>query len=267
MRRASHVRSIREHRDRFRRFFVMVVWGVGGFVVCLGLAWVVLRSDVLSIRAVHVVGAHTTSSDEIVTALRSFVSRNTFWGRIFGPDFLLAWPSRVDPALLHLFSLNSVVLDRAIFSREITVAVSERVARGVWCVSKEGQDSCWSFDADGMLFRRGVAMEGGLARTVRDETGRPLLLGSRVLSGVALEHFFGILSVLDRASIATSRLVLPELSLEEIHAKTYTGATIFFSLRFSPESVLPVLSGLVRNPGLRMLEYIDFRIEKRAYYK
>lgn len=148
---------------------------------------------------------------------------------------------------------------------------------------------CWWFDADGILFKSALAAEGNLLRVVQDYTQRSIGLLSPVLPQEFLPPLFSIFRVLDASGVNVREVRLVDLSRQEVEVSTHggftsnrpdgspisprdgrragVGPTLYFSLRFTAENAFPVLNDLVVHGVFTNLEYVDFRVENRAYYR
>jgi len=88
---------------------------------------------------------------------------------------------------------------------------------------------------------------------------------------------FSVFDVLKASGIAPKEIRLNDLTLQEIEVDTYaglpteasakTGPKLYFSLRFPSSNYLPVIQKFLSKPDFGKLQYLDFRVENRAYYK
>ena len=58
-----------------------------------------------------------------------------------------------------------------------------------------------------------------------------------------------------------------DLALQELEMRTAGGTRLFFSLRFPATDTAEVMQTLLRSTSSREIDYIDFRVERRAYYQ
>lgn len=126
---------------------------------------------------------------------------------------------------------------------------------------------CWWFDSEGVLFRQAPAAEGGTIRVVRDESGRSLTIGARVLPASLLANLSSVFTSLVEAGVPLGEVRLTDLELQEVSVHPPKTAKMYFSLRFPASATASALQALRERPGLEKLEYVDFRVENRVYYK
>ena len=73
-----------------------------------------------------------------------------------------------------------------------------------------------------------------------------------------------IFEILEKSGLKIKSLKLEDIALQEII--TDSSPKIYFSLRIEPNFALAALQSL-ENIGFEKMEYIDLRVENRAYYK
>ncbi|MEK7077437.1 MAG: hypothetical protein AAB967_04385, partial [Patescibacteria group bacterium] len=73
--------------------------------------------------------------------------------------------------------------------------------------------------------------------------------------------------VLGEAGVNWKEVRLNDLRLQEVEARVYGGPRMRFSMRFPADNALGVIQSLMAKPEFPRLEYLDFRVERRAYYK
>ncbi len=128
-------------------------------------------------------------------------------------------------------------------------------------------EECWWFDRDGVLFKHALAAEGGFVTAVHDYSQNGLGLSSSILPQDFIAGAFSIFEVLKLSGLGVEEIRLDDLAKQEFEVLTYGGPKIYFSLRFPANNTLAVIQNLMSKPGFNELEYVDFRVENRAYYK
>lgn len=113
--------------------------------------------------------------------------------------------------------------------------------------------------------RRAPAAEGNIIHVVHDHAQADPGLGGIALAARFVPAITSIFRILDASEVPIKEVRIDDLSLEEVVVETYSGVRLLFSLRFGADSALPVLRSL--GSKLKNLEYVDFRVENRAYYK
>ncbi|MEK7496099.1 MAG: hypothetical protein AAB616_01365, partial [Patescibacteria group bacterium] len=101
---------------------------------------------------------------------------------------------------------------------------------------------------------------------VDDFSGRFLNLGEPALEEKFLSNLIKIFEILEKSGLKIKSLKLENLEFQEVVTDSPLMPKIHFSLRINPEFALAVLESL-KKIGFEKIEYIDLRVENRAYYK
>src|SRR3989338_4233294 len=148
-------------------------------------------------------------------------------------------------------------------------------------------DSCWWFDSSGVIFRKAISVEGNLITSLNDYSQKNIGLNSKILPDEFIPNIFSIFRAVSASGLSVKEMRLNDLALQEIEVDTYNGlpadlsaialATaealakagpkIYFSLRFSADNVPEVIKSLKEKTTFGSLQYVDFRVENRVYYK
>jgi len=156
---------------------------------------------------------------------------------------------------------------------------------------------CWWFDSSGTLFKRAIDMEGSIFIVVDDYSQKNLGVGSKILPDKFIENTFSIFRAIAASGLGVKEMRLNDLALEEMEVDTYgglpvqvppnassspgalaktdlpsvvltkEGPKIYFSLRFPADNIPDVILSLKEKSVFDKLQYIDFRVENRVYYK
>lgn len=259
--------DISSKRRRLRR---TLLWS--GILLALGLLvaglfWVVIYSEIFKVKEVEVIGATYVSEDDV----RSFLELHTAQGRvasILGPDNILAWPdSFAESELGDLPGVSFLQVDKSYFGRRISVTVTERERVGIWCFVRADPRRCFWFDPSGRLFMEGYFAEGNLIPLLEDHSRGPLALGDSALSPRLMPNLVSIFSSLQSIHLSVREVRLNDLGREEVEVYTREGPKLLFSLRFPAAGVPNAIATVEKAAKLSDLEYIDFRVENKVYYK
>jgi hypothetical protein len=132
----------------------------------------------------------------------------------------------------------------------------------IWCDS-----GCFWLGRDGMIFSEAPKTEGSLVKTAKTSLGVERKIGDQALSPAEAENLYAIASVMKKFDFNFSSMDLGDLSLKEAIITIASGTKFYFSLKFPPEFTVPVIESLIKSGEINNLQYIDFRMENRAYYK
>ncbi|MDO8537202.1 MAG: hypothetical protein Q7R94_03070 [bacterium] len=288
--------DIPERRRRRRLYFVLLSTLFFIYLIFLAGSWLILRSPIFRIQQITIVGNNKVSSAEIADLLYARVLRGNwrYLKALLGFKNILIWPEKLTASdLIFLPTLKSLSVEKNYETRSMTVRVEERTAYGIWCLQEplinvdktqmnadSAQDQrqsasnprssaseCWWFDDGGIIFSRAIGAEGGLILAVSDYSQNKLGLNIRVLPERFITNLFSIFKVLRASEFNIKEIRLNDLSLEELEVWTYDGPKLYFNLRFPADNSLAAIQDFVSKPGFSKLQYLDFRVENKVYYK
>jgi len=142
----------------------------------------------------------------------------------------------------------------------------------VWCVMNAtaatgGGEQCFWFDNQGVAFENTLETQGSAILILHDYAQHKLAINQSILPNEFVGNMISILNVLKNSGLAVKEVALRDLSLQQIDVTLANGPVLHFSLRFPATNDASVLKDLVSKPGFNKLQYIDFTVENRAYYK
>lgn len=278
---------------------ILIILGI--FFLALGGGWLIFASPLFRIQKIEIIGAKTVSEADITGLIRSSIATGPWWNRFLGSENILAWPDAIGGSDLSSYPVIQVIhISKSYLYREVFLRVEERTPRGVWCYeqsrtvadsTRTGADSeipsllsgpiqqlsasvprlsassCWWFDETGFIFKRSPATAGGLILSVRDFSQEQRGLNSKILPERLIKNFFSVFTILQKSSVGVREILLKDISREEVEVLTAKGPRLYFSLRFPPEGLYDALENFYAKPAVKKFEYIDFRVENKAYYK
>ncbi len=273
-----YVADRRRKQSKRRKYF----WAIAGFLavyfIALGIFYLIVRSPAFQAEKINVEGNSAVSTQQIMNLLHASIVRNNAeltaldsgFKAMLGFNNLFIWPDALPAATVAAIpQLAGVTLAKNYFLHTITVTVTERQPFAVWCLMPA--DDCYWFDNTGIAFEHTLDTTGGAIDVIHDassaSTKASFELGEPVLPVEFMPNLISILNALKQSGAGVSDISLPNISLQQINVKTTQGPLLYFSLRFSADSDLPVLQNLIAKPGFDKLQYIDFTVRNRAYYK
>lgn len=255
-------------RRRERVYFKLISAFTVFFALILGGGWLVFRSSFFNVKEVTVLGNKDIKKEEVIGLVKKEILQGSFLINFLGFENFLAWPKEIGKeSLAFLPTLANLQVKKNYGERSIVLTVTEREPFGVWCLKKNLPPECFWFDREGVIFKRFFEVEGNLIKSLNDYYGENLRLGSRILPKEFIPNLISIFEVIDHSSLSVKEIRLNDLGLQEIEVNTYDGPKIYFSLRFSAGNTLAVIQSISEKTGLKKLEYLDFRVENRAYYR
>jgi len=257
----------KKRRRRQRVFFVLGIFVV--FVLSVFLLKFIIWSPWFKIKNFEVSGAERLGREDIVRFASSRIIQKNFWRAVLGHSHILSWPGEEEwDSLGDLAGAQKIEVSRDLLARKIWLRVEERQPIGIWCAVAEETEECAWFDALGVVLSRAPAAEGNLIPVVRDYTGGPVIIGQRMTGSlVKIQNLTSVFAVLRSTHLSVAEVRLEQKSLDEARVVLNNGPELYFSLRFAADNTKSVLKALADRGDLGKLEYVDFRIENRAYYK
>ncbi|HTY39912.1 MAG TPA: hypothetical protein VMC43_02385 [Candidatus Paceibacterota bacterium] len=272
---STFLTKLEERRRKKRRFIrrtvlLAIIVGLVG-----GIFWVIFRAPFLRIRDIQVIGNARTSTDDIVHLTEASVLRSSLIGRLLGYDNILAWPNVLPGDILkNAPSLRSIAITRDYRARSITISVVERKPVAVWCLMKNNPVNCVWFDDAGVAFESAPEFEGSLVPVVHDYASDGISLGSPVLPARDFSNLLSVLTAFRQTTVSVKEIRYENPALEELRLTTFDGPMIYVSLRFPADNIPTTLEALkaqsaqgALTPAFRNLQYVDFRVQNRAYYQ
>ena len=268
-------------KKKKRQQFVLIAVAAGVAIAVAFVAWFFVWSPIFRLEHVVVTGERTVSSTDIMAVLyKDAADHHGLTQVILGQKNILAWPNVIASGSFAAFpQIADMTIAKDYWGHTITATVTERQPFAIWCMmpptdtngDPEGDEACYWFDEYGTMFANAFDTEGNAIFAIHDyaqgnATGTSAL-GEAVLPDFFVPNLISILGVLRQSGLNIKDIALNDASLEEIDVSTYDGPEIYFSLRFPSDEDLPVLESLMAKPGFGVMQYIDFRVENRAYYK
>ncbi len=270
--------SERQKKKRKRRqYFFGILAFLAVYFVLLAIAWLAFRSPLFRVQAITVQGNASVPAADIVTLLRSSALRDhDFWRSLLGIRSMFIWPREFSAEdLAFMPRLASGIISRDYLAHTITVTVVEREPLAIWCLmpardahgNATTDEQCFWFDKNGIVFARTFDTQGGAIISVHDYTKGDLGLAQKILPDVFVGNMLSVIDVVRASGVNIKEMAVRDLALQEVDVTTFNGPDLYFSLRFPADNDLAVLRNLMQKPGFTKLQYVDFRVENRAYYK
>lgn len=251
-------------RKRWFRAAALVFFCAYLFSLLFCLA--VFRAGFLRAKEIKISGNNRVAEADIITALQAQIFGGSYVRHLLGFRNFLIWPEEIEDPGRFLPQIKSMEVKKYYWKGRIEVSVTEREPYGIWC-SGEGAEECFWFDDEGYILRRGFRSEGSIIKSVNDYSGRTLGLGGVVLAGNFFANLKSAFDALEKSGINPRYAELRDLGLEEISVKTSDGPVVKFSLRFPAGGTEDILTMLRSSGSFGKLQYVDLRVQNRAYYK
>ncbi len=268
-----HSRASRRRRRVF--FFIFLITA---YLVFVAAVWIVAYSPFFSIKDINITGNKNVPNDDVMTLVKADIYRYSFIKRVLGMRNILIWPRNFSDEIFRFYpELKSVSVEKNYWERKIKIIAEEKQAFGVWCLKNfagvngtstaDASSNCFWFDSGGIIFKKAIEAEGNLIISVNDYSQKNIGLNSKILPERFMPNILSIFRAVSQSGLRVKETRLNDISLEEMEVDTYDGPKIYFSLRFPADNVPDVINSLKEKSIFVGLQYMDFRVENRVYYK
>lgn len=293
---ATYVPDGRGLRLEKRTKKVFLGWAIFLFFILLGVAVLLVKAPFFYLTKVDVSGNKLVPDDAILALALSRINTPGLLASVLGVNHVFNWPEVFPAEKLRLLpTLKSVLIEKNYGNQSALIHVEEREPYGIWCSLRAQNDAdgtqtdaegvqrdsglsqrqsavaagdrCWWFDNEGVILKKALRAEGSLIPSISDHSQNNLGLGANILPEKLLPNVLSVLETVKAAGLRVKEIILENLERQEITIRTYNGPELYFSLRFSAESTLAAIPNLMSKSGFKDLEYLDFRVENRVYYR
>ncbi len=255
------------------------------FLLIIGASYLVIHSTIFQVKKIEVSGNRDFGADKLIQELKLFFISQSKLASILGPNNILIWKEDTGQFKKSNPLIADLIINKDYPNREVKIEIKEREKFGVWCTTQTNTDytrtntdspyksvfsqyesACRWFDKEGIIFAEAPMVDGTLINKVSDFTNRQLVIGDITLEQKLFDNLLKIFEVLEKSGLGRGFLKLENLDFQEIVFSHPFGFKIYFSLRIDPIFTLAGIQSL-KEVGLEKVEYIDFRVENRVYYK
>ena len=258
----------RKHSPSKKFFF----WSGAIFLILLaliGAIYFLTYGDFFKVRIIEVLGPKLTERGEV---LKIIIPRMMpgYPARLFlAPSHMLFWqfaPKHMTSRTIPLFESADIKIDWK--RKAVIIEAKERIFFGIACGPEEGSKECFAFDREGVIFGYSPFAEGSLILKTKNDNHFPMFPGSSILPREDwIKSVFETIDILKNVGLNTHMVLIKNYSLEEWEAYTTEGPRIIFSFHFLPKNLADLINNLEQKFEISGLEYIDFRVENRIFYK
>ena len=250
-------------KRRARVVFKLVLLLLLVLVVLGVIVYLLFFSGLMDLRSISLNGLDTVESDEIKGQIDQVLD-NKFFGYISRRDniFLMSSANLQDYLLSQFPILKSVEVKKNL-PHELVFNFQERKTVGIWCFG--GRD-CVYFDIDGNTWGSAAKSSGFLISSVDDQRG----LEGKTIDKEYFEQIKIFLEDSKDLHFVSGDIIIPQDSFRDFKVNSSSGYPILFSLDSNIPAQLKVLGIFLDNKQKEASfspQYIDLRIDGRAYYK
>lgn len=243
----------------------VILFVVGGIIA--GILYVIFYSPWLNVRSVTVSGAELTPQSMIVSAVEADTAGRSLFASFFGPRNILFWLfAEQNPKLVRFPQIRNTETSVSLWQAKVEIRVEERRVESVLCKTENG--GCYGLDQDGIIFTKTPEVRGALILKFEDESTSSVVLGNPYFRDPQwFANVEATLDIMKKDGFVPQKVVVNNAPLEEWRAVFPSGLAFYFSLHFVPENLTSILNDVGNRADIKNLQYFDFRVPNRIYYK
>lgn len=232
-------------------------------VLCGVFLYGLFHADFLAVREFKVAGLRVIPEDVFLEAVKLDSAAHSLG--ILGPDRIFNWRSGQEQILIGANDpyLADVRTEVNWLKRTVSFLATENKTSFIWCKS----ENCFVVDETGKAFASAPAYDGHLITEIQDERSGSLNVGFKIFQDAGWwEIFKKQIKEVKLAAGLVGVKILPE-EAREWQASLPGGGVLKFSLDNPPSDLPSIMSRLSKDMDLGKLEYADFRVPGRVYFK
>lgn len=273
MRRDNYIYKIPKKRQHKYTWIISLV--VVLYLLIVGAGWIVLKSPIFRFEKLNLEGNQKISNEKIIDFFYSQVFQGKRLNYFLGFQNFLIWPDEFkEEDLKFLPAVKSIAIRKNYIKKELTATIVEREPYGIWCLIVQknegegsGEEECWMFDNEGRIFGRTAAAEGNIILSVADYSKRKIGLNSKIVPDAFVPNIFSVFKIIKQLELNVKKIEIADLNLREMKVSLAAGPDIYFSLAHSAQNEAQVIKAFMEKPDFHRLQYLDFRVENRLYYR
>jgi hypothetical protein len=268
MRKTEILSAQRPHKTEKKN----VVWKVMVILflvvgILVGCVYFLLNSSLFKVESMKVSGVRLTAQHIIMSSFFAESTREKPWLSFFGPDHILFWkfaPKEISPS--YVSTVERIIRDVNFGKKQVSFLVTERLVTNVLCEYNSGK--CYGMDENGFVFSSVPEVRGSLILRFEAGPGEHIMVGKQYLtSPLWTKNIMNTISLMESEGFVPKLVRVKRDSIEEWEALMQEGFSFYFSLHFIPENLQSVLKDIALKTRPETIEYFDFRVENRVYYK
>lgn len=267
---ASSVQLYLKEKKRRKQKLKILALAAAAAALLVAACYGLFFSPYFVVRDTSVNGVEQVSRDDVVRIVSGFLEQRTLF--VLSQRNIFFFPTAAAERAIGALSprIASVRVRTHLFARTVSVDIAERHIFGITCGEGTHAERCYFFDETGMLFAEAPLIEGAANLLIRSTDIVPgIALPAPLLHGPTVRYFKELKQATERVGVILDSFALRgEYGDATAHATA--GFDILFTMEREPKAyaeVLGVLFAKEIQDQAAQLEYIDLRVEDRAYYK
>lgn len=260
----DYIRQQRSRRQKRKFYF----FGAFAAACVIAAVYFVFFSGIFDIRGVEVAGVDVISPHDVRIVAADFLSGNT-WMIVPHKNMLLFSSERAAEHIQMMFpraAMVSVEID--LWRRAAVVSISERQPAGVACA--RGNEQCVYFDERGIVFAHAPTIASATLLRIEENDLEAVQFPQEKYAPELVAFIMTAKKEMQEKARATITSFAFMNGYGDVEARTQEGYVIFLNTARGAGEQAQIVKNLIAaeiKDQLPNVEYIDLRIENRAYYK
>jgi len=260
----DYLRQRRSQRQKRKFYF----FGSLAATIVIAVFYFIFFSGIFTIRGIDVVGADVISVRDVQAVAAEFLSGKAFF--VFPHENILLFSSSAAAERVReVFPrAANVSVEKNIWRRKAVVTIEERNPAGVACV--KGSDQCVYFDASGVVFATAPIIASASLLRIEESALDMAQFPQEKYAAELVQFIMTAKKQMQEKAHATIVSFAFINGYGDIEARTQEGFTIFLNTAQGAEEQAQIIKNIIAaeiKDQMPLLEYIDLRVENRAYYK
>ena len=271
----------KKYKPRGKTFQTFKITLILILVLVLIGVYIIFFSPIFKIKEIKISGNQVLTNEEIQSSLDDFLF-NKFLIFFNRDNIFLAKNGQIKNIIFNDFPrIVSIEVNKNIFEKTIRLKIVERKEIGILCkveTQKKEEDltedfyrDCYYIDKNGVIFEEAPQTSGTLILVIKDYSGEKAEIGKSILEKELVAELVDLRNYLfEQLNLKVVDFAIRSKSSKDVRIDTHEGWYILFDssrdFKKQVEALRLILEKKVKGER-NNLEYVDLRIENRAYYK
>ncbi len=246
-------------------WIALIVFLIAGILI--GLIYFLLYAKTFKIQSFKVSGNRLTAQHIVISSFFAESLKQKPWLSFLGSDNIFFWefaPKAVSP--LYVSTVQEITRDVDFGKRQVSFTVHERSVTNVLCEYNGGK--CYGMDENGFVFSSVPEVRGALILRFEAGPGEQIMVGKQYLTSPEwTKNIMRTIAIMESEGFVPRLVRVKRDLVEEWEAVMQEGFSFYFSLHFVPENLTSILKDISSKTRPDAIQYFDFRVENRVYYK
>lgn len=260
----DYIRQQKFRRQKRKFYF----FGALAATVVIASVYFLFFSGLFDIRGIEVKGAEVIGQNEVQAIVSELFHETSLFVLTHENIFLFSSPAAAERVRTAFPRIADISVTKRFWTRTVSVAISERQPAGVSCVKKT--ERCVYFDLSGIAFAAAPTIASASLLRIEEND----LRGSQFPYEQYTQELVEFVATAKKQMQEKAHATIISFSFMngygDVEARTQEGYVIFLNTAQGAEEQAQIFKNIIATEikdQMPMLEYIDLRVENRAYYK